>query len=157
MSASPDDISFTSDTGGFLSSIASFVSRGGNVAQLFTAGLVGVIFRPLVSVVDVIRTGTNAITDPIEAATSAVVSLTTALFTAPADLVISGAEISEAALASVLGESLAGILALPISVATTLGVVFLIIQFLQEDETGNFGLISDVPLPFIGVEEEGEE
>ncbi|TKX55104.1 hypothetical protein EXE44_16505, partial [Halorubrum sp. SS7] len=76
------------------------------------------------------------------------------LLTAPAALIEAGARISENSIAAVFGQTLAGILALPLTVALALVSLYLLARYLNEEETGNViaGLPIDVPV--VGTDEE---
>ncbi|EMA71739.1 hypothetical protein [Halorubrum distributum] len=140
-----------------LNGIATYLSNGGTAARVLTASILGLISSPFIAIIDIINAITTFATAPFEGAGQSIAALFDGLLTAPASLIRAGAVISETAIRSVFGETLAGILALPLTVALALGSLLLLARFLDEEETGNLfpGLPFDVPV--IGTDEEATD
>lgn len=150
------------DGGDTIRGVVSYLSSGGSITTLFTSSIAGLIISPIIAGIDIINAVAAFFTTPFVEGADATANLTAAFLDAPANLLESGARISEGALAVFVGESLAGILALPIATAVVLLSLFLVVQFLQEEETGDTlpALPFDVPDIFgleLGVTEEGEK
>ena len=140
-----------------LNGIATYLSEGGSASTVLSASLIGLITSPFIAVIDIIDAITTFATAPFEGAGESIASLFDGLLTAPASLIEAGAEISRTSIASVFGETIAGILALPLTVALALVSLYLLATFLDEEETGNLfpGLPFDVPV--IGADEEATD
>jgi hypothetical protein len=141
---------------GVLNGIVTFLQQGGDVTRLITAFVVGLPASIFVALGDIIAAIGNFFSTPFDEGGDAIGQIITALFTAPASLLETGSQITEDVLRTFLGESLAGLLALPIAFGLTLLVLFMITVYLQEAETGDTlpGLPIDVPTDTLGVEEE---
>lgn len=128
-----------------------------NTATIIGSSVVGVLISPLIGFIDIVQALVQLVTAPLTGAGESITTLFDALIGAPGELVISGIDTSEAALATVLGEGAAGLLAAPVAVGLVLLSLYLVSQYLEEESTGNLipGLALDVPI--IGTEEEGEE
>ncbi|WP_050032290.1 hypothetical protein [Halorubrum halophilum] len=139
---------------GTLNGIATYLSEGGKATTVLSASVIGLITSPFIAIIDIVNAITQFATSPFEGAGESISSLFDGLLTGPADLILAGSEISEAAIRSVFGETIAGILALPLTVALALASLYLLATFLNEEETGNLfpGLPFDVP--YIGADEE---
>ena len=137
-----------------LNGIVTYLSEGGSVSTVLSASLVGLITSPFIAIIDIINAITQFATAPFEGAGESISSLFDGLLTGPADLILAGSAISETAIRSVFGETIAGILALPLTVGLALMSLYLLATFLNENETGNLfpGLPFDVPV--IGADEE---
>ncbi|TKX53028.1 hypothetical protein EXE42_14480 [Halorubrum sp. SP3] len=137
-----------------LNGIATYLSNGGTAARVLTASLLGLISSPFIAVIDIINAITQFATAPFEGAGQSIAALFDGLLTAPAALIEAGARISENSIAAVFGQTLAGILALPLTVALALVSLYLLARYLNEEETGNViaGLPIDVPV--VGTDEE---
>lgn len=137
-----------------LNGIVTYLSEGGSVSTVLSASIVGLITSPFIAIIDIINAITQFATAPFEGAGESIASLFDGLLTGPADLILAGSAISETAIRSVFGETIAGILALPLTVGLALLSLFLLARFLNEEETGNLfpGLPFDVPV--IGADEE---
>jgi hypothetical protein len=141
-----------------LNGIVNFISKdGGSAAKVLTASLTGLLISPFVAIIDIIDAIATFATAPFEGAGESISTLFDGLLTGPADLIESGSTISENAITAVFGETLAGILALPLTVALALASLYLLATFLDEEETGNLfpGLPFDVPV--IGADEEATD
>lgn len=139
-----------------LNGVSSYLSSGGSVTDLFTSSIAGLLISPIVAGIDIINAVTAFFTTPFTETAESISDLAGALFQAPANLVESGARISESALQTFLGPSLAGVLALPVAVGVVMLSLYLIVVYLNERETGDTipGLPVDVPTDVLGVEEE---
>lgn len=139
---------------GTLNGIVTFLSEGGSASTVLSASVIGLITSPFIAVIDIIDAIAAFATAPFEGAGESISSLFDGLLTAPAGLIEAGAEISRTSIAAVFGETIAGILALPLTVALALASLYLLATFLDEEETGNLfpGLPFDVPV--IGADEE---
>jgi hypothetical protein len=137
-----------------LSGITNFLEEGGSATRVLTSSIVGIIISPVVAAIDVINAIADFATAPFEGAGESISTLFDGLLTGPATLIEAGSRISENAITAVFGETLAGILALPLTVALALASLYLLATFLDEEETGNLfpGLPFDVPV--IGADEE---
>lgn len=104
------------------------------VSGIFT--IADVVLKPLTSLGDVAAFGVEVI------------------FGAPLDVILAGAEES---MRSLTGGWSLGPFTLPFAVAIVLLTFWIVLQYLEEPETGN--VIPSLPfdLPFIGAEEEGED
>ncbi|AUG49520.1 hypothetical protein BVU17_18210 (plasmid) [Haloarcula taiwanensis] len=139
-----------------LSGITNFLQNGGDAGKVLSASIVGLIVSPVVAVIDVINAVANFFAQPFNNAGDAIGSLLTGLFEAPGNLLIAGADVSETVLRSVLGETLAGLFAFPVTVGLVMIGLYAVVRYLREDETGDVlpGLPIDVPTDIFGVEEE---
>jgi len=138
-----------------LNGITTFISKdGGSATKVLTASITGLLISPFVAFIDIVNAVTDFATTPFESAGESIATLFDGLLTGPAALIQAGSAISESAIRSVFGETLAGILALPLTVALALASLYLLAEFLNEKETGNLfpGLPFDVPV--IGADEE---
>ena len=137
-----------------LSGITNFLQNGGSATRVLTSTIVGILISPVVVTIDIINAIGDFATAPFEGAGESISKLFDGLLTGPADLIEAGSTISENAITAVFGETLAGILALPLTVALALASLYLLATFLDEEETGNLfpGLPFDVPV--IGADEE---
>ena len=140
-----------------LNGIASYLSNGGKATTVLSASVVGLITSPFIAIVDIINAITHFATAPFEGAGESISTLFDGLLTGPAALIEAGSRISENAIMAVFGETIAGILALPLTVALALASLYLLATFLDEEETGNLfpGLPFDVPV--IGADEEATD
>ncbi|AZQ14535.1 hypothetical protein [Halorubrum sp. PV6] len=140
-----------------LNGIASYLSNGGKPSTVLSASVVGLITSPFIAIVDIINAITQFATAPFEGAGESISTLFDGLLTGPAALIEAGSRISENAIMAVFGETIAGILALPLTVALALASLYLLATFLDEEETGNLfpGLPFDVPV--IGADEEATD
>jgi hypothetical protein len=140
-----------------LNGIASYLSNGGKASTVLSASVVGLITSPFIAIVDIINAITQFATAPFEGAGESISTLFDGLLTGPAALIEAGSRISENAIMAVFGETIAGILALPLTVALALASLYLLATFLDEEETGNLfpGLPFDVPV--IGADEEATD
>lgn len=138
-----------------LSGIVNFIQGGGSPITVITASLLGVITSPFVAFADIVRAVTTFFTTPLTAAATAVGDLQVGLISGPIDVLEAGAAVTSAAIIG-LGEGLVGLFGLPISVGLVMLSLFLVVQYLQEDETGDTlpGLPIDIPTDILGVEEE---
>jgi hypothetical protein len=135
-----------------LTGTIGYLSADGTLGTL----LQGAIFGTLVSV---FTGGINLIQSIVALPVAAVDSLrkaateaVDATITEPLGIVTSGAETSAQAIASQFG--VFGFIA---GLGVFLGGSYLVIQFLEEDETGNVVAIPlDLDLPFLGVDEEDD-
>ncbi|WP_420182836.1 hypothetical protein ACNO8S_16240 (plasmid) [Haloarcula sp. KBTZ06] len=139
-----------------LSGVTNFLQDGGDAGKVLSASIIGLIVSPVVAVIDVVNAVANFFAQPFNNAGDAIGSLLTGLFEAPGNLLTAGADISETALRSALGETLAGTLAFPITVGIVMFALYMVVRYLREDETGDVlpGLPIDVPTDIFGVEEE---
>ncbi|RLM66793.1 hypothetical protein DVK05_06010 [Halorubrum sp. Atlit-8R] len=140
-----------------LNGIANYLSNGGKAATVLSASVIGLITSPFIAIVDIINAITQFATSPFEGAGESISSLFDGLLTAPAALIEAGSRISEDAIIAVFGETIAGILALPLTVGLALLSLYFLATFLDEEETGNLfpGLPFDVPV--IGTDEEATD
>ena len=140
-----------------LNGIASYLSNGGKATTVLSASVIGLITSPFIAIVDIINAITQFATAPFEGAGESISTLFDGLLTGPAALIEAGSRISENAILAVFGETIAGILALPLTVALALASLYLLATFLDEEETGNLfpGLPFDVPV--IGADEEATD
>jgi hypothetical protein len=137
--------------------MVNFLQGGGSPARIITATLTGLVISPFIAIADVIAAIGSFFATPFTTVAESVGALGAAFFEQPADTIAAGFEVTESVLVTFLGESLAGILAGPIAVGTVLISLFLVVQFLQERETGDTIPGLPVDVPFVGVTEEGEE
>jgi len=144
-----------------LNGIVNYLQAGGQATTVISAGLLGVFVSPLVAFGDIVDGVANFFSTPFMEGGDAIGALFNALLEAPANLLETGANVSEDTLTVFLGDSLAGVLALPVAVGVTMMSLYLIMIYLNEPETGDTipGLPFDVPDvgPLqLGVEEEDE-
>jgi hypothetical protein len=139
-----------------LTGITDFLQADGSAGRVLSASFIGLVVSPFLAFADVVDAIGDFFAKPFSSAGTAIGSLLSGLFTAPGDLLAAGADISETALRSALGETLAGILAFPITVGLTLIGLYFVVRYLREDETGDTlpGVPVDVPTDIFGVEEE---
>jgi hypothetical protein len=141
---------------GVLTGITNFLQAGGSAGTLLSASFLGLVISPFVAFGNVIQAIGVFFAAPFSGTGEAIAALLAGLFQAPGDLLVAGADITEAALRASLGDSFAAILAFPITVAMTLVALYLIVLYLREDETGDTlpGVPVDIPTDIFGVEEE---
>jgi hypothetical protein len=142
-----------------LGGIVTFLQGGGSVTRVITGSFLGLLVSPFVAFADIINAIGTFFSAPLSAGGTTIAKFFTGLFAAPLDLLAAGADISESALETFLGGSIAGILAYPITLVLVMFGLWIIIQYLQEPETGDTipGLPFDIPDvgPFeFGVQEE---
>ncbi len=145
----------TSIIQGFL----TYIQNGGKIVSALQAGIIGVVFSPLVALSNIIQAIGSFFATPFLEGGIAIGELINAIFTAPARLVDTGFNISRNTLSMYMSENLAGLLAGPVALGIVLLGLWLVSEYLAEPETGDTlpGLPFDVPdigpLQF-GVEEE---
>lgn len=141
---------------GLLKGITNYLSEGGNPVQVFTASLTGVVVAPFIAFADIVQAVTTFFTTPFIDAGGSIGTLVSTIFEAPAGLVQTGFTVSENVLIVFFGESLAGVFAAPVAVGVSLFSLWLVVQYLQEDESGDtlVGVPVDIPTETLGVEEE---
>jgi len=124
-----------------------------NLGDLLFRGLGGILLAIGSAITTGILTLADVVIVPVQALTSALGDLTTAIFGSPAEIVIAGAQ---ATAQSLLGPFNVGPATFALSIASVLAGLYVIQLYLSEEETGNLlpGLPTDVP--FIGAEEEDE-
>jgi len=146
----------TADGQDTLQGVTNFLQAGGSAGTVLSASFIGLVVSPFVALADIIDGVGTFFETPFSSAGEALGSLLEGLFKAPGNLLTAGADISETALRSALGESLAGTIAFPVTVGLVMLGLFLVTLYLREDETGDTlpGLPIDVPTDFLGVEEE---
>jgi len=140
-----------------LSGVTSFISQGGQLGTLlsgFIFGLGGSLFLGVGKIINAVVT---FVTTPFLEGGRAVGQLITGILTSPATI------LDQTALASAEGIAAEfGWLAFPVGMGVVLVSLYLVVQYLEQRETGDtfVGLPFDTPDvgPFeIGVTEEGEE
>ncbi|TKX35046.1 hypothetical protein EXE51_16375 [Halorubrum sp. CGM5_25_10-8B] len=119
--------------------------------------LQGAIFGTLVSVftggVNLIQSIVGLITAPIDATGEATIATIEATVIEPLGIVTASAQAS----AMSIGDQF-GVFAFIVGLAILLGGFWIVIQFLQEDETSDTFIVPGFPdIPFIGVDEENDE
>jgi len=141
-----------------LSGVSTYLSNGGSVADLFTSSIAGLVISPFIAGIDIINAVTGFFTTPFTETAQSISALSGALFEAPLNLLETGAQISESTLALFLSDSLAGLFALPVAMGVVMLSVYMIVQYLQEAETGDTlpAVPIDVPTDVLGVEEESD-
>lgn len=146
----------TADGQDTLEGVTTFLQAGGSAGTVLSASFIGLVVSPFVALADIIDAIGTFFEEPFTGAGEALASLLEGLFEAPGGLLTAGADISETALRGALGDSLAGAIAFPVTVALVMGALFMIMLYLREDETGDTlpGLPVDVPTDILGVEEE---
>jgi len=158
MSSSDDaelDLGDGSGTG-TLTGITEFLQAGGSAGTVLSASFLGLVAAPFVAFADVVQAIGTFFAEPFSSAGEAVGALLTGLFQAPGDLLAAGAAITETALRTALGGTLAGIIAFPLTVGLVMLGLYMVVLYLREDETGDTlpGVPVDVPTDIFGVEEE---
>lgn len=142
-----------------LNGMVNYISSGGSIVTVLQASIVGVILSPFLALSNIIQAIGSFFSIPFRQAGIAVGEMINALFTAPSRLLRQASNITAGVLSQFLGDNLGGFLALPITVAIIMGSLFIVLNYLQEEETGDTlpGVPIDVPdfgpLQF-GVEEE---
>ena len=114
---------------------------------------------PFIAATDIIFAVTSFFTTPFSEISDSIASLSSAFFDEPADLIADGFAQSASAMSTFFGDGFLGIFSGPVAVGLVLVSVFLVVQYLQENETGDIPLIGigfDVPTDILGVEEEDE-
>lgn len=162
MSASGDDpasISFGDGSPtGVLSGVTSFISGGGNLGTLLQGSIFGLLISVATGGINLIQSIFGLVVAPLDAAASIVVGFFESTVLAPLGIIELTADSSGAAIAQQFGP-----FALIIGVGVVLAAFFLIIQFLEEEETPDFVAVPGFPdIPAlgpidVGVTEENEE
>lgn len=160
LSSDTDEVTTTTGTS-ILSGILTYISNGGSIVSVLQASIVGLVLSPFLALANIITAVGTFFTTPFRQGGLALGDLIIAFFRAPAQLLQTAAQINEDALRIFLSDSLAGLFAFPLTMAVVLAGLFLMMVYLQEEETGDTlpGLPFDVPDfgPFqFGVEEEDD-
>jgi hypothetical protein len=140
-----------------LSSITSFLSKGGSLGTLLSSFIFGILGSLTIGVGNIINAVVTFITTPFVEFADAVGSFASGLITSPLSILETTAQTSATSIAAQFGW-----LAFPVGVLVILGVLFAINSYREQQETGDTipGLPFDVPDigPFeIGTTEEGED
>lgn len=140
------------DPEGVLSGTANFFASGGKPATVLLASVFGVVVSIAQGGINVLQSIFNLIAQPLDAGGVAIATAFEATIVEPLQVLISGAGVSADSLDTF------GFIALPVGVALLLGSYWLIVQYLEEDETSDTVVVPGFPdLPFFGVEEEDEQ
>ena len=127
-----------------LNGIVNYLSAGGSITRVITASMLGTIVSPFLAIGDIVDGIGTFFSTPFREGGDAIGALFNALLTAPANLLRTGANVTEDTLTIFLGDSLAGLLALPIAT----GMVLLSLWFIAmlQPVYGSAGrLLVDVP------------
>lgn len=130
-------------------------ARGRSLESLIRQGLGGALLGVATMVISGVISAGEVVTKPLDALGVALSDLTMAIFGAPADILIAGADESARSLGA--GWSL-GPFTFAFAVVAVLAALWIVGRYRDEEETGNIvpGLPFDVP--FIGESEEaGDE
>ncbi|WP_026190414.1 hypothetical protein [Halomicrobium katesii] len=155
--SSSDDAELKLGEGGgteTLTGITNFLQDDGSAGKVLSASFIGLVVSPFVAFADVVQAIGTFFAKPFSGAGEAISALLAGLFEAPGDLLDAGADITETALRTALGETLAGIIAFPLTVGLVVLGLYIVTLYLREDETGDTLPGVPVDIPFVGVEEE---
>ena len=135
-----------------LSGTIGFLDAGGTLGTL----LQGAIFGTLVSVfnggINLIQSIVNLVVSPIDATAEATIATIDATIIEPLGIVTAGAQASATSIADQFGP-----FAFLVGLAVLLAGFWIVIQFLEEDETSDTFIVPGFPdIPFIGVDEEDD-
>lgn len=147
---------------GILSGITNYLEAGGNPVRLMVAMVLGTGASIYVGIAKTIEGFFAFFSEPLFGAAGGLSELAEIIYSAPAGVIEEGEAVTRSVVVQYLGESIAGLLALPITVGIGGLSLLVVIWYLQEPETGEIlpGLPIDVPNFFglkIGVEEEDED
>ncbi|MFC3476284.1 hypothetical protein [Halobacterium litoreum] len=140
-----------------LSGVTSFISAGGKLGNLLSGFVFGMGASLYIGVGRIINAVVTFITTPFESGANAIGTLISGILASPAEIL----EITAQTTGVRISEEF-GWLAFAVGVAVVLGSLYMVTQYLEQEETGDtfVGLPFDTPDlgPFeIGVTEEGED
>jgi hypothetical protein len=135
-----------------LTGTIGFLNADGTLGTLLQGALFGTLVSVFTEGVNLIQSIGNLVVSPIDATAEATIATIDATITEPLAIVISGAQASAAAIADQFG-----VFAFIVGIAVLLAGFWIIIQFLEEDETSDTFIVPGFPdLPFVGVDEEDD-
>ena len=158
MSSSSDGLQLANDNPTtVLSSVSKYLANGGKIVTLLSTFIFGIGASLFVGVGKIINAVVDLITTPFTELAGSIAALMGGLLEEPAGVLEKTAQASAQAIAAQFGW-----LALPVGVAVVLVSIYMVVQYLEQPETGDtiVGLPFDTPDigPFeIGVTEEGED
>lgn len=136
-----------------LTGTIGFLDRGGDLGTLLQGALFGTLVSVFTGGINLIQSVVGLVTSPIDSLGEATSASVDALIVEPLSIISSSAAASASAIADQFGP-----FAFLVGVGVLLGGFWLVIQFLQEEETSDTFVVPGLPdLPFVGVTEEGEE
>lgn len=158
MSGSDNELSFGSgDPQGVLNGTINFLNSGGSLGTLLQGSIFGIIVSVATGGINFLQSVFALLVSPLDSAAELVPAFFNATVIEPLQVIISGAQASGIGIADQFGP-----FALPIAAGVVLGTFFLIVQFLEEEQTPDFIAVPGFPdIPDIlglqiGVEEEDE-
>lgn len=139
------------------SSVVNFLSDGGDVATVITGMITGLGTSVFIGIGDIVNAVVGFITSPFKGGADAIEKLISGILGSPGEILDTTAQTTGTAISEQFGW-----MAYPVGVAVVLGSLYLVVQYLEQRETGDtfVGLPFDTPDfgPFdIGVTEEGED
>jgi hypothetical protein len=141
-----------------LNGTINFLESGGTLGRLLQGSIFGILVSIATGGVNLIQSVFGLVVAPLDAAASVVSQFFIATVLGPLGIIETTADASGGAIASQFGP-----FALLVGVGVVLGAFWLIIQFLEEDQTPDFVAVPGFPdIPAIGpldvgVEEEDEQ
>jgi len=136
-----------------LTGTIGFLDRGGNLGTLLQGALFGTLVSVFTGGINLIQSIVGLVTAPIDSLGTATTTAVNAIIVEPLTIIVETAGVS----ATSIGEQF-GPFAFLVGLAVLLGGFWLVIQFLEEPETSDTFPVPGLPdLPFVGVNEEGEE
>jgi len=141
-----------------LNGTVNFLNAGGSLGTLLQGSIFGIVVSLVVGGINIIQSIIGLIVAPLDQAANIVGAFFQATVLEPLGVVEAGAQASAIGIADQFGP-----FALPVAMAVLLGTFWIVIQFLEEDETPDFIAIPGFPdIPEIGplevgVEEEDED
>lgn len=140
-----------------LNATISYLNSGGSLGSLLQGSIFGVFIAIVTGGINLVQSVFGLIVAPLDVAADLVAQFFDATALEPLGVIVQGAEASGTAIARQFGP-----FALIVATGVVLATFFLVVQFLEEDETPDFVAIPGFPdIPDIlglqiGVEEEDE-
>lgn len=141
-----------------LTGTISFLNAGGSLGTLLQGAIFGTIVSVATGGINFIQSAFALVIAPVDALATSTEQFVASTILAPLGIIEETADASAVAAGSEFG-----VFALPVGVAIVLGAFWLIIQFLEQDETSDtipipgFPDTPDIGPLNIGVEEEDED
>lgn len=142
-----------------LSSTVDFLNSGGNLGTLLQGAIFGTIVSAATGGINIIQSTVGLVVAPIDGLATSVSAVINSTILAPLGIIETTADASAAATADQFGP-----FAVVVGVGLVLASFWLIIQFLEEDETSDILAVPGFPdapdfggMLQVGVEEESED
>jgi len=142
---------------GVLNGTVNFLANGGKLSRLLQGSIFGLVISIATGGINFIQSVFALLVSPLDVAADLVPAFFEATVLEPLGVIVAGAQASASGIAAQFG-----VFALPVGMIVVLGTFFIMVQFLEEEETPDFIAIPGFPdIPDVlglqlGVEEEDE-